>query len=131
MPGAVEHVHLAGFGVRRDPVEQRSAPLDLGCAVVSAANGHEALARLEEEQLDIVFSDVVMPGLSGVELAREVRVLYPGLPVVLASGYSNEMLKGAALEFKLLHKPYSRESLAEVLAAALEAVRRPEARAEA
>ncbi|MBA2919903.1 PAS domain S-box protein [Sphingomonas sp. MAH-20] len=104
---------------------------DLGCAVVAAHSGEEALAELETGTFDLIFTDVVMPGLSGVELARQVRTRFPGLPVVLASGYSNEMLKGAALEFELLHKPYCRESLAEALAKVLAAVRRPAARGEA
>jgi PAS domain S-box-containing protein len=100
---------------------------DLGCAVALARSGEDALAQLESSPADIVFTDVVMPGISGVALAREVRARFPGLPVVLASGYSNEMLKGAALEFELLHKPYGRESLAEALATVLESVRRPAA----
>jgi CheY-like chemotaxis protein len=104
---------------------------DLGCSVVMAASAEEGLERLEAGPIDLVFTDVVMPGLSGVELARQVRKRFPGLPVVLASGYSNEMLKGAALEFELLHKPYGRESLAEALATVLDPVRRPGAPGEA
>ena len=46
---------------------------ELGYRVVSAASGEEALELLETEAVDILFTDVVMPGLSGVELARLAR----------------------------------------------------------
>ncbi len=64
---------------------------DVGYETTWAANATEALKLLEEDhaRFDVVFSDVVMPGMSGVELGREIRRLYPNLPVVLTSGYSH------------------------------------------
>jgi DNA-binding NtrC family response regulator len=64
---------------------------------------------------EIVFSDVVMPGMNGVELGREVRRLYPDLPVVLTSGYSHVLAKEGGHGFELLQKPYSVEALSRVL----------------
>jgi CheY-like chemotaxis protein len=57
---------------------------DLGYETTWAANGNEALKLLDEAgaRFDVVFSDVVMPGMSGVELGYEIRRRYPGLPVV-------------------------------------------------
>ncbi len=63
----------------------------------------------------MVFSDVVMPGMNGVELGREVRRLYPGLPVVLTSGYSHFLAQESDHGFELLQKPYSVEALSRIL----------------
>ena len=96
---------------------------DLGYRVLSAESGEEALAMLEREDPDIVFTDVVMPGLSGVDLARILRERRPGLPVVLATGYSAEIVAGAAADFPILSKPYGADSLAEALSQALAGAR--------
>ena len=92
---------------------------DLGYRVVSAASADEALARIEEEPFDIVFSDVVMPERSGLDLARIVAERRPGLPVVLATGYSEELAKGVAADLEVLSKPYGAESLSAALGRAL------------
>jgi PAS domain S-box-containing protein len=101
---------------------------DLGCTVIPTSNAAEALDRLADTPVDVVFSDVVMPGLSGVDLAQQVRTRYPGVPVLLASGYSREMLTGPARGMPLIAKPYGRETLAEALA---KVIRPPEEPAEA
>jgi DNA-binding NtrC family response regulator len=62
-----------------------------------------------------VFSDVVMPGMNGVELGHEVRRLYHDLPVVLTSGYSHVLSQTGTGGFELLHKPYSIEQLSRLL----------------
>jgi hypothetical protein len=58
---------------------------DLGYETIWAVNANEALELLEQDakRFDVVFSDVVMPGMSGIELGRELRQRYPSLPVVL------------------------------------------------
>jgi CheY-like chemotaxis protein len=63
----------------------------------------------------VVFSDVVMPGMDGVELGRRLRERWPDLPVVLTSGYSHVLAEDARHGFPLLHKPYSVEDLSRVL----------------
>jgi YesN/AraC family two-component response regulator len=62
-----------------------------------------------------VFSDVVMPGLGGVELARIVKARWPSTRVVLTSGYSHVLATDAHHGFPLLHKPYSVEELSHTL----------------
>ena len=64
---------------------------DLGYDSVFAADAQAALAVLETDatRFNVVFSDVVMPGMSGIQLAQEVRRLYPSLPIILTSGYSH------------------------------------------
>lgn len=66
-------------------------------------------------QFDVVFSDVVMPGISGIELGHEIRRKYRNLPVVLTSGYSHVLAKNGTYGFELLHKPYSVEQLSRIL----------------
>jgi CheY-like chemotaxis protein len=90
---------------------------DLGYETTWAANASEALKLLEEDhkRFDVVFSDVVMPGMSGVELGREIRQHYPGLPVVLTSGYSHVLAEEGRHGFELLHKPYAVEDVSRVL----------------
>ena len=63
----------------------------------------------------MVFTDVIMPGMTGIELGEEIRRLYPGLPVVLTSGYSHVLAEKGRHGFDLLQKPYSVEAMARVL----------------
>jgi len=90
---------------------------DLGCRPTWAPHAQAALQALalDANRFDLVFSDVVMPGMSGVELAREIRRQWPRLRVVLTSGYSHILAHGGAQGFELLHKPYSVEELSKVL----------------
>ncbi len=90
---------------------------DLGFTTRRAANAREALAILEREHsdIDILFSDVIMPGIDGVELARQVRERWPDLTIVLTSGYSHVLADDARHGFALLHKPYSVDELSRVL----------------
>jgi PAS domain S-box-containing protein len=89
---------------------------DLGYETIWAANADEALKLLAEaDEFDAVFSDVMMPGMSGVELGQEIRRLYPGLPVVLTSGYSDVLAEEGRHGFDLIKKPYAVEELSLVL----------------
>ena len=56
-----------------------------------------------------------MPGMSGVELGQEIVRLYPGLPVILTSGYSEVLAQNGTHGFELLHKPYSIDALSRAL----------------
>jgi PAS domain S-box-containing protein len=91
---------------------------DLGCEVISAASGQEALAYLAEHELDIVLSDIVMPGMSGIELANRIMQLRPNLPVVLATGYSEQAAQGNQ-RLPIVLKPYSAKDLSAALSRAL------------
>ena len=84
---------------------------DLGAKVTAVANGAEALGALQEDPFDLIFTDVVMPGMSGIDLARQLRVRAPGLPVLLATGYSEQMIGEGIDEFDVLAKPYGAEAL--------------------
>lgn len=96
---------------------------DLGFRTTWVTTAQDALDRLKNEPraFDIVFSDVVMPGMNGIELAQSIRRRYPGLPVVLTSGYSHVLAEEGRHGFALLAKPYSVDSLARALSGALTA----------
>jgi len=86
---------------------------DLGHRIVLARNARDALDRLAQpvERFDVVFSDVMMPGMNGIELAHEIRRNDPAMPIILTSGYSEILSKEGAGEFELLRKPYSIDAL--------------------
>jgi len=90
---------------------------DLGYVATWAPNAKAALELLVEDasRFDVVFSDVVMPGMNGVELGKAIRCRWPDLPVVLTSGYSHVLAHGGTQGFELLNKPYSVEGLSRVL----------------
>jgi PAS domain S-box-containing protein len=90
---------------------------ELGYTATWAPSAQAALRVLEKEadRFDAVFSDVVMPGMSGVELGQEIRRRWPNLRVILTSGYSHVLAKGGAQGFDLLQKPYSVEGLSRTL----------------
>ncbi|MES2606723.1 MAG: response regulator, partial [Pseudomonadota bacterium] len=91
----------------------------LGYQVLAAASGETALTVLKgTTRVDLLFSDVMMPGMNGHELARQARVLRPELKVLLTSGYVSPTLARTAAvegEFPMLPKPYSRQQLARVV----------------
>lgn len=63
-----------------------------GYTVITAADGHEAaeLCRYPEEQISLLLTDLAMPRKNGIDLARELRSLWPGLPVIFMSGNRSE-----------------------------------------
>jgi len=82
--------------------------------VRSAAHALEELA-VDADRFDVVFTDVVMPDMTGLELAQEIRRCHADLPVVLTSGYSHVLSEHGSHGFELLQKPYSVEQLSRVL----------------
>ena len=62
---------------------------DEGYQVDSARNGEEALARFAENRPDLVILDVMMPGLNGIEVLRQMKSRDPSVPVLINSAYSN------------------------------------------
>ena len=90
---------------------------DLGYETAWATSAEDALDKLgaDGSGFDVVFSDVVMPGMGGIALARELRRRLPGLPVVLASGYSHVLSQDNGHGFELLNKPYSADQVSRTL----------------
>ena len=90
---------------------------DLGYRPSWAGNADQALRLLSESEgrFDVLFSDVVMPGMSGIELAETVRRQYPEMPILLTSGYSHVIAEEGTHGFELLQKPYSVDALSRML----------------
>ena len=93
---------------------------ELGHKVTRAASGEEALDLARAQQFDIVLSDVVMPGMGGLKLAQTLREEQPQLPVVLATGYSQEITETGSGGRPVILKPYRLATLSEALASAMQ-----------
>jgi len=100
-----------------DPVVSKSIDRVLaskGYAVISAKNGEEALSKLGTESYDLVFTDIKMPGMSGLEVAERVKAAQPWLPVVIVTGYGTDAYEAraaAAGVSDFLRKPLSPEMI--------------------
>ena len=128
-PEAVEQAQAKTILVVEDDpkvAEATTALLDMiGYRTFHAENASEALARLGEGQaIDLVFSDVVMPGsMNGIDLAREIRARYPELPVLLSSGYSDQVQR-TSHQFEILRKPLDVRALEKAISRVLAAAAR-------
>ena len=90
---------------------------EFGYSITLVDNAADALAELvvDMDRFDVVFSDVVMPGMTGLELARAIRDRGIGVPVVLTTGYSEALAQESSHGFDLVQKPYSIEELSQIL----------------
>jgi CheY-like chemotaxis protein len=79
--------------------------------------GHpdDALARLAAKRYDVLFTDVSLPGMSGVELARRAVADAPALQVIFASGYGDTLLRHLDFPYLSLQKPYELDQLQQAL----------------
>jgi PAS domain S-box-containing protein len=99
--------------------------IDLGYRTLEAENARAALKILAERpDIDLLFTDIVMPGgMTGTELAREARRLYPKLKILLTSGYTARAMANGFHDIEgleLLNKPFRKRDLAQRLRMVLE-----------
>jgi len=90
---------------------------DLGHSVMEAGSGEEALQLLRQHRFDLVVTDQSMPRMTGIQLIEAIRSDWPGLPVILATGYA-EIPGGTQLAAPKLNKPFNEKDLAQAVAAA-------------
>lgn len=84
---------------------------DLGHRVIEASSAVHALDILKSEQpIDLLVTDHVMPGMTGIELAAATRQVRPSLPILLATGYA-DLPEGTQLDLPRLAKPYHQDQL--------------------
>ena len=102
--------------VRRGTAEMLA---DLGHGVVQAASGAQALRLLRMARYDVMISDYLMPGMTGLDLAADARRIVPGLPVLLISGFA-DVADGFAGNIPKLAKPFRQNELASALAQVVE-----------
>ena len=113
-PAGIERGHGRVLIVEDDALlaELASGMLaELGFESVVTHSAKEALEQLAGKRPTLIFSDIVMPGgISGIEFARKVRDRFPELPILLTTGYSEEV--GGSHGFPVLQKPYEMDALA-------------------
>lgn len=125
-PGARRAVPASAGALRILVVEDNLDAQYLVCEMLNAfghasdgvARAEAALVLLANAHYDVLFSDVSLPGMSGVELARRALAAQPGLKIIFASGYGEALLRHVDFPFVSLQKPYELEQLQ----AALESV---------
>lgn len=93
-----------------------------GLCAESTASGHLALERMQTEDFSLVISDLKMPGMSGMEVLKAIRILQPEVPVIIITGYSTvdtavEAMKHGAFDY--LSKPFTPDQIMEKVRAAL------------
>lgn len=92
----------------------------LGCSPVAACDPDEALRLIAANRVDVVVSDMVMPGtLNGLDLARVLRNRADRVPVILMTGYSDDAERARQDGFQLLDKPFTLHALAEAVNSAV------------
>jgi signal transduction histidine kinase/CheY-like chemotaxis protein len=92
---------------------------ELGHSVTLATSGEEALELARSRDFDVVFSDVVMPGMGGLRLAEHLAREKPQLPVILATGYSQEIAQSGSGGRPVILKPYRLATLSQALVDAM------------
>jgi signal transduction histidine kinase/CheY-like chemotaxis protein len=93
----------------------------LGHYVTQAADGVAALAQLECEQPDLMITDYLMPGITGAELMRKARQVFPDMPMIIATGYADmRAIEDSIGSDILLRKPFQLADLESSIAQALE-----------
>ena len=90
---------------------------ELGYNLLSAGSGEEALSLVEtySGDIDLLVTDILLPGMSGPELAKKMGALYPNLGIMYISGYADHNLESHGLTISnciLLQKPFTIKSLA-------------------
>jgi CheY-like chemotaxis protein len=113
---AADHRRLKVLLVDDDHLVLRSTTAmleDCGHEVLGVSSGEGALdiLRRRATHIDLVIADQVMPGMTGLQLARELRAMRPGLPVLLATGYG-ELPPGSEGILPRLTKPFTQQQLA-------------------
>ena len=100
---------------------------DMPYVVEAASGGEEALAKAQSDPADLIFLDLKMPGMDGVEVLHRIRELDEVVPIYIVTAFHSEFLdrlqaaEEEGLAFHLLHKPIGQEAIRKVATAVLPA----------
>jgi excisionase family DNA binding protein len=89
-----------------------------GHDVITTESGVEASRAIQDSNIDLVFLDLVLPDINGVEVLKEIKKAKSGLPVVIITGYPDSEIMNQALELgpiSVLKKPFNREQIRDLL----------------
>ena len=111
LKGDARDAEMARFQSGEAKILVATTVIEVGVDVPNAT----AMVVMDADRFDVVFSDVVMPGMNGIDLAHRIRRDHHDLPVLLASGYSHVLAQEGGHGFELLHNPYSVEDLSRLL----------------
>ncbi len=98
---------------------------DLGFNCTTAADGESGIDKAKNGSFDLIFLDIKMPKLNGIETLREIRKFNPDVPVTMMTGFSVEDLVQDAMNLKaaeVLYKPFDVETLENLIKEKLDAV---------
>ena len=90
--------------------------------VVTAASGDEAWEKIEEDEFDVVITDITMPGITGIELLKKIKLKSPDTPVIIMTAYGSDEKKEEAIlsgAYEYVEKPFEIRSLKELITNAL------------
>ncbi len=90
--------------------------------VLHAENADQAMSIMQKEKIDLLLTDVIMPGMNGYQLAAKVGELYPQVKIIIASGYNDEagISELKDLEYKYIDKPYRSKALLKLIRTSLD-----------
>ncbi len=93
-----------------------------GFGVLTAGDAHDAIRILAERPVDLLFADIILPGIDGVQLAKQARLMRPGIKVLFTTGYAQKAIeRGAMRHGKVLFKPVREPELVREVALLLAA----------
>jgi two-component system cell cycle response regulator CpdR len=77
-----------------------------GFAVPTASDGYDAVRILMDRHVDVLFTDIILPGMDGVQLAKQAKLMRPGIKVLFQTGYANlATTRDAIRHGRVLYKP--------------------------
>jgi YesN/AraC family two-component response regulator len=94
-----------------------------GYEVITAENGAAGIEMFKKERPSIVFTDIKMPGVDGLDILKLIKSIDPAVQVIVMTGHGDQDLMGLAMEFKataFLNKPIERTELEKVLKKAVD-----------
>jgi len=93
---------------------------ELGHRVLETGSGGAALDTLQRENgIELLIVDFAMPGMNGAELARQVRIRWPTLPILFATGFADRAALAGVDDSRIIGKPFTDDELAEKISLAL------------
>lgn len=99
---------------------------EVGCQVITAQNGHQALQKIADEKPDCILLDLLMPDKNGIEVLEDLQALENKIPVIVVSADIQESVRSRCLElgaFDFINKPPKKNRLQEAIHRALSLIR--------